>query len=152
MREDPHLNKQPNKNILYPEEETADDGSENDADADATPAAELGEVQEDAASEGECAGIAGGAIRRPLDLKRKAVASPSPRKPATRSHTPRSAAKGEGGAKASAAGRSGTPGSTQDDVSIKRRMLRAKLAEADSPLPPPTRMLPGALSKAKLNP
>ena len=31
---------------------------------------------------------------------------------------------------------------TLHQVSMKRRMLRAKLAEADSPLPPPSRILP----------
>ena len=135
---------QPNKNIVYPEEHIPDDAEEEDtaeAAADDTTVSGEQAVELSAEAVGTAApGIASGAVRRPLELKRKAAASPSPRKPATRSYTPRSAGKGEGGARSGCKG--DAPGSAQDDVSMKRRMLRAKLAEADSPLPPPTRMLP----------
>jgi hypothetical protein len=135
---------QPNKNIVYPEEHIPDDDKEDDtaeAAADVTTARveQAVELSVEAAATA-AAGLASGAVRRPLELKRKAAASPSPRKPATRSYTPRSAGKGEGGAQSSC--KKDALGSAQDDVSMKRRMLRAKLAEADSPLPPPTRMLP----------
>ena len=104
-----------------------------------------GGAGEDEVAQAGANGLASGAIRRPLELKRKAAASPSPRKPTARSYTPRG-----GGESAGGGGRAGsrseapgsTPGSAQDEVTLKRRMLRAKLAEAESPLAPPTRIIP----------
>ena len=71
------------------------------------------------------------AMQQNAELKRKALESPSSsHKADARRRTPRSSAKKSDDADG------------QDDVTLKRRVLRAKLAEADSPLPPPKRLVP----------
>lgn len=138
---------QPNKNIMYPEDdhddETLGDGNTSTPytstntlsnTSDKTPIDSADEQQaatregtlevQEVAAEEEIAAA-------DLNLKRKAAASPSPRKPTAR--TPHSSAK-----KLPVS----APSSAQDEVNMKRQMLRAKLAEADSPLPPPSRIIP----------
>mmetsp|Transcript_92653 Transcript_92653/g.135417 ORF Transcript_92653/g.135417 Transcript_92653/m.135417 type:complete len:367 (+) Transcript_92653:151-1251(+) len=148
---------QPNKNILYPEDDHDEDNDHDDVNADKpdettnpsdkTPAdtivgqhtaAAEGKEEEEKGEEEEEKGLerlGESGVQRPVDLnlKRKATASPSPRKSSAR--TPRGSAK-KLPLPASA------PSSAQDEVNMKRQMLRAKLAEADSPLPPPSRILP----------
>eukprot|EP00802_Teleaulax_amphioxeia_P018452 Tamp_18645.p1 GENE.Tamp_18645~~Tamp_18645.p1 ORF type:complete len:209 (+),score=31.49 Tamp_18645:579-1205(+) len=133
---------QPNKNIpnlLYPDDElesspeAPEDGS---GSAAATSASEAVDAMDEDASQWDLVGKAGAC--RPSVTKRKALASPSPRKPRntpSRPQKPDDQVTGQVTA-------SSAPGSAQDEVSMKRRMLRAKLAEADSPLPPPSRILP----------
>ena len=133
---------QPNKNILYPDEDQLDDEEEEKKEEGAEGEGAAAELE----NTFEMCGETG--VARRSDMKRKALASPSPspHKPATR-NTPRSRGGGKvvadtPDASHSLAKKADEPGSAQDEVTMKRRMLRAKLAEADSPLPPPSCVIP----------
>jgi len=126
---------QPNKNILYPAEdlEDDDDNEEGKEAGEAAPMSSDSMSVDASEEEGAC-------IHSSAMMKRKALTSPSPRKPRntpSRSQRPTDTSTCCPGSATSAQGCV----MSLDEVSMKRRMLRAKLAEADSPLPPPSRII-----------